>query len=532
LPSGGSHAPTAPEFQYFYATDPVTGEVRGTVTATDIDGDPLSYQLLWGPYGAESFTLDSSTGAFTYVPSRAMRENATLYPENNYDTFRVTISDGTASVSPWVNLEVVPIQMPPYAFSLPEVGSADPVTGRVSGSMNVYDPNWDTVTFSINGAPSRGTATVDSATGIYTYTPFASERSAGGIDTFTVSATDGRDASTFTVTVPVRVPELAATQTQIPLPSSGTNIAVSGSRAYVFNRYQWTVTAIDINTNTVIGTSQPLASGSTLSYPGNVAVSPDGTKVYVANWVEGKIIQLDPNTLASVGLPIAVAGGGDDMVFSPDGSRLYVAHDGAAKTLSIIDTTSRTVIGTISTTPDTTDMVISADGRMLYIADGYYNRVQVIDTDTKAVVGYITLGAPSYNSLPGGIALSPDGKWAYVTNGIDGTVSVIDTTTRTVVGTPIVVSVSRNVASTMSWPTGITVSPDGRRIYVVNGDDIVVVDAATRAVLGAVRFPGYMTDSSNHASQSITVDSNGDILSYGGSGIVSVALGVSISNIV
>jgi hypothetical protein len=41
-----------------------------------------------------------------------------------------------------------------------------------------------------------------------------------------------------------------------------------------------------------------------------------------------------------------------------------------------------------------------------------------------------------------------------------------------------------------------------------------------------------MTDSSNHASQSITVDSNGDILSYGGSGIVSVALGASISNIV
>ena len=43
-----NHAPTAPEFQYFYATDSVTGEVRGRVVVTDADGDPLSYQLLRG----------------------------------------------------------------------------------------------------------------------------------------------------------------------------------------------------------------------------------------------------------------------------------------------------------------------------------------------------------------------------------------------------------------------------------------------------------------------------------------------------
>ncbi len=528
--SPGNHAPTAPEFQYFEATDSVTGEVRGTVAVSDVDGDPLTYQLLWGPSGASSFTFDSSTGAFTYVPSREMREYVTLYPGyNDYDTFRVTISDGTASVSPWINMEVRPIQMAPYAYYPPEVRSADPATGAVSGSMNVYDPNWDTVSFSINSGPTRGTASVDSATGIYTYTPFASQRAAGGIDTFTVSATDSQDTSTFTVTVPVRVPELASTQTQIALPSSGTNIAVSGSRAYVFNKYQWTVSAIDINTNTVLRTSEPLASGSSLSYPGNVAVSPDGTRVYVANWVEGKIIRLDPTTLAPVGQPIPVAGGGDDMVFSPDGSRLYVAHDGAARSLSIIDTAGGTVIGTISTTPDTTDMVISADGRTLYVADGYYNQVQVIDTNTTAVVGTVTLGYASYNSSPGGIALSPDGRWAYVTNPVEGTVSVIDTSTRTVVGPPIVVGVSRGVASTTSWPTGITTSPDGSRIYVAYGDDIVVINAATRTLVGAVRFPGYMSDTSNHATQGITVDSNGDILSYGGSGIVSVTLGTAAS---
>ena len=82
-----------------------------------------------------------------------------------------------------------------------------------------------------------------------------------------------------------------------------------------------------------------------------MAVSPNGSRVFVANWVEGKIIELDPNTLTPVGQPIAVAGGGDDMVFSPDGTRLYVAHDGANAALSIIDTGSRTVIGTLRPPP-------------------------------------------------------------------------------------------------------------------------------------------------------------------------------------
>ena len=193
-----------------------------------------------------------------------------------------------------------------------------------------------------------------------------------------------------------------------------------------------------------------------------MVVSPNGSRVFVANWLEGKIIELDPNTLTPVGQPIAVATGGNDMVFSPDGTRLYLAHDGANGALSIIDTSSRTVIGTMSTTPDTTDMVISSDGRTLYVADGYYNRIQVIDTATKAVA-YIPLGPRSYNGNPGDIALSPDGKLAYISDPDNSTVSVIDLTQRVVVGDPIVIGVPHWMAVT-ARPTSIAVSPDGNRI--------------------------------------------------------------------
>jgi hypothetical protein len=52
--------------------------------------------------------------------------------------------------------------------------------------MNAFDPDGDTVTYAMSTGPTRGTATVNATTGIYAYTPSASERSLGGLDTFTV----------------------------------------------------------------------------------------------------------------------------------------------------------------------------------------------------------------------------------------------------------------------------------------------------------------------------------------------------------
>ena len=88
---------------------------------------------------------------------------------------------------------------------------------------------------------------------------------------------------------------------------------------------------------------------------------------------------------------------------------------------------------------------------MLQIMDD--NTVSVINTATNTVSATITVG-----SDPNGVSVSPDGSKVYVANEGANTVSVINTATNTVTAT---ITVGTN-------PYGISVSPDGSKVYVAN----------------------------------------------------------------
>jgi len=118
-----------------------------------------------------------------------------------------------------------------------------------------------------------------------------------------------------------------------------------------------------------------------------------------------------------------------------------------------------------------------------YVANRGSNDVSVIDTANNIVVGTpITVGIS-----PTGVAITPDGKRVYVTNdGFPGTVSVIDTASNTVVGTPIAVG---------NGPAGIAIIPDGKFAYVANFFDAIppdfsstvsVIDTTTNTVVDTI----------------------------------------------
>jgi len=76
--------------------DPASGSITGTVSATDKDGDTLTYSAP-ATTSKGSVVIDASTGAFTYMPTVAARENAAkagATAADKSDTFTVTVTDG------------------------------------------------------------------------------------------------------------------------------------------------------------------------------------------------------------------------------------------------------------------------------------------------------------------------------------------------------------------------------------------------------------------------------------------------------
>jgi YVTN family beta-propeller protein len=111
-----------------------------------------------------------------------------------------------------------------------------------------------------------------------------------------------------------------------------------GRGCYVANYNAGTVSVINTATNAV--GSIPVGSG-----PTGVAVTPDGSKVYVANYGGGSgsivsVINTATNTVGS----ITVGSGPFGVAVTPDGSKVYVANIGS-NTVSVINTATDAVVG-------------------------------------------------------------------------------------------------------------------------------------------------------------------------------------------
>jgi YVTN family beta-propeller protein/autotransporter-associated beta strand protein len=208
----------------------------------------------------------------------------------------------------------------------------------------------------------------------------------------------------------------------------------------------------------------------------NVALSPDGRRLYVANSLDGSVSVLDTTTrgiLATIG----VAGTPEGMAFSPDGQILYVANY-SDDSVAVISTATNRMTRAIPVEGSPTAVAVGPDGR-LWVASEVANRVTLIDVTAGDASTSIAVGRG-----PGGVVVAPDGSRVYVTNNFENSVSVIETATEAVIAT----------IGVGSGPTEVVATPDGRLVYVVNGfsDSVSVIDAedllvATTAPVG--NFP-------------------------------------------
>ena len=253
-----------------------------------------------------------------------------------------------------------------------------------------------------------------------------------------------------------------------------------------------------------------------------VAFNPSGSTIYVGGGASNdvKMFSRTANGTFSPAGTIPIAGAAPSgLSLSPDGRRLYVAlnmtHEVAA-----IDTATSTVVRRIPVGIYPYTTITSVDGSKVYVSnwggrvpgpgdftDGLFpvvvdrrtgipvsGTVSVIDTASAAVVKTIDVGLH-----PTGMALSPSGDRVYVTNANSDTVSVLDTASDAVVKTLHVGEFGPGHEPVLgSSPNAVTVSPDGRALYVANASQnavaVVDVDAPeSDAVRGLIPTGWYPT---------------------------------------
>ena len=156
--------------------------VSGTIVATDVDGDSLSYGLKTDPqHGTVTFT--DAAGHYTYTAGDYVGS----------DSFTVQVADGYGGVA----LQTVTVNATNVAPVIDLAATTTPIyvahDHSVSGVVVASDADGDQLTFTVKDAPQHGTVVLTDANGHFTFSAI------GAFDTdfFTIQVSDGHGGVTL-----------------------------------------------------------------------------------------------------------------------------------------------------------------------------------------------------------------------------------------------------------------------------------------------------------------------------------------------
>ncbi|GHO89285.1 bifunctional YncE family protein/alkaline phosphatase family protein [Dictyobacter formicarum] len=204
-------------------------------------------------------------------------------------------------------------------------------------------------------------------------------------------------------------------------------------------------------------------------------------------------------------------------VLAPDGRHLLISNGGAGiQSLQVVSTTDHKLIQTIPyISPHSVfvGLAYSPDGKTVYASGGGENIVHTYAVSANGqlregdAIHLIFNSSRSRNLFPTGLSLSPDGKRLYVANNLTNSVDVVDTGNKTVLA----------IMQVGSFPYTTLARKDGKEVYASNWGDssISVISTATSNEIASIavgQHPTAMTLSpDNHYLY--VADTNSDAVS-------------------
>jgi YVTN family beta-propeller protein len=254
--------------------------------------------------------------------------------------------------------------------------------------------------------------------------------------------------------------------------------------------YTYTVSP-DGNTVSIIDkqTAKVTATVNIESNGGGIAVSPDGSKLYVSQEGDGiksiiSVFDTATNTLtAIVNVPYPVGGYYTlRLAITPDGTTLFETN--GYDTVSVIDTSTNQVVKQVHLVDNPVGIAVSPDGKEVYIALSDYAKIYRMSAVTYMGEGYIDMDT----LIPGSegfwdVVVSPDSKKIYATDSYKGTVYIYNTDPTTTIA-------NFNVGESGNR---VTVSLDGNQVYATdrNGVTVGTIDIKTDKLLDTTNIPEY-----------------------------------------
>lgn len=383
-----------------------TGVVAGVLNFVDSDGDSLSYSVIQPSTGTVSVT---STGAYTYTPAQAARQQAAQTPGTDFVTFTVNATDGEATTPISVTVRVAP------AITLSGVSPINvPVDGTHTSSLVNADGTHAVITTSVYDAHNSITTRV----------------------VVINIATGAQVGTTVALTGEVAGSVLTHDSTRA--------VIITAEHAWTTGTSAASATVIDIATGTQIGT--------TLSVTGALSEAPllsaDGRRAIIITnhqssiGSESRIAVIDTRTGVQIGTTTTVLGYGytqftEDRTYALITTSSTDALGVTTTRVALVDTTAGAQTGTTITHVGEASAVFLNDGTHALLTaidgdstSGYTTRVTIINAANGAQAPTSTLTG-RYGSPLVGPALAADGRHVVMT-GFAGDVTriaVIDLST-------------------------------------------------------------------------------------------------------